>query len=504
MNRRLVLAGVAGSALQVVLTAVVTFASYRLVRETVGAERFGVWAAVGAVALASGVAELGMGSGALRYISLHLGRSEDQEAREVAETAVLSSVVLVALAALALGPVLPLLLTAVWNPSSTALLPDAAALLPWVLGLLVVNALQNACLSCLDGAQRVHVRNALAVGGSLIGLAFAFAWVPERGLIGYAQALGTQALVVSAAAWTGLRWALPGLPVVPCRWRASAFRRIVGYGAAWQGISLVNLLTDPLAKILLGRYGGLALLGQYEAATKLALPLRGVVVSAQQALVPAIARMSGGASERLSAVYVTTLRVSVALVGLTLPALLLGAPLAAVAWLGGRDLVFERLYALLTAAWFFNALSGPAYFDHVGRGRLMPVFAGHATTALGVVVLGPVFAHLGVAAAGAPGGGFGVAVAAALSIGLGSSVAPIVLHRGGAVSNAWTSADRLVGAVVAVSLATAILVAVIGVGSLPLRMVTAAGTMAITGAALAVHPDVRSLRLRLLSPTPSP
>ncbi len=497
MNRRLVALGVAGSAAQVVVTAAVTFVSYRLVREQVGADHFGVWAAVGAVALAGGVAELGMGSGALRYISLHLGRGEDREAREVAETAVLSSAALVALAAAALAPFLPHLLAAFWDPSSRALLPDAQALLPWALALLVATALQNACLACLDGAQRVHVRNGLAVAGSLVGLALAMAWVPERGLVGYAQALIAQAMIVSACAWVGLRWALPGLPLVPWRWRASAFRRMVGYGAAWQGISLVNLFTDPLAKLLLGRYGGYELLGQYEAATKLALPFRSVVVSAQQALVPAIARLSAADPARLSGLYATTVRVSLVLVGLTLPVLVLGAPFAAVAWLGARDLTFERLYALLTTAWFLNALSGPAYFDHIGRGRLLPVFAGHATTAVGVALLAPVFAALAGTLGASPG--IGVAVAAAASLVLGSALAPLALHRSGDAHSLWRRADALVTATAGAAVAAALFVTANGAGGLALRVALAAVGTAATATALALHPDVHAVRQRLLA-----
>ncbi len=503
MNRRVVAAGVAGSALQVVLTAGVTLISYRILLGSVGEARFGVWASVGAVALAGGIAEFGMGAGALRYISLHLGRGETNEAARVAETAVISSAVLVGLAALGLAPLLPSVLRFFWDPSATAFFGDALTLLPWTLALLTANAFQSSCLACLDGAQRVHVRNALAIAGSVVGFGFVLAWVPARGLVGYAQALIAQALGVGAVAWLLLRRALPGLTVVPVRWQWAAFRRIAGYGATWQGISLVNLLADPLAKLLIGRVGGVELAGHYEVATKLALPLRGVVVSAQQALVPAIARMSAEAPDRIGRLYATSLRVSAALVGLALPVLILGAPLAAMAWLDRRDPTFEILYAVLTTAWFLNALSGPAYFDHVGRGRLAPVFAGHATTALAVVTLGPLFGWIGGRMDGSGGGGLGVAVAAALAIVLGSSVAPLALHRSGADGPVGARADDRVLLVMAVALVTAAVITLSGGLSVPVRVAIALLTVVASGAALAAHPDVRRLRRhvsRLASP----
>lgn len=498
MNRRWVAAGIVGSAAQSLGVAAMTFISYRILYAAVGPDRFGAWAAVGALTLIPGIAELGMSGGALRYVALHLGRQASGKAVDTMQTAVLSCLTMVGLASLLLSPWIGSLLQWVWNPTSTHFLPEAIRLLRWTLALAVATAVQNVVMAGLDGAQRVAYRNAILVVGSMVGVGLTWLLVRQSGLVGFAHSLLVQSIGVSVAGWLLLRKGLPGLPVVPRVWRRERFRELVGYGIPWQGVTVVNLFADPLTKLLIGRYGGLPLLGLYEAATKVVMPLRGMVVSAQQAFLPTIARLSEDGLDRLRDLYLDNVRATTALVSVVLPSLILASPLASIGWLGHRDASFEHLFEFLSAVWFFNALSCPAYFSHLGRGHLGPVFANHAITALMVVLLGVPLAHL-TSAAGAANSGWCVIVVSGLAIAVGSTTPTVALHRQMQIRrrDLFRSADRRVAAGAVSLMGGAILLAILPSTPLWLRLMAAAfGPLAI-GTLLVQHPQLNAARRRV-------
>jgi O-antigen/teichoic acid export membrane protein len=54
-------------------------------------------------------------------------------------------------------------------------------------------------------------------------------------------------------------------------------------------VSISQLLYEPTTKILLSKYGGLGILGNYEMASRLVNQVRALIVNANQVVIPIIA-----------------------------------------------------------------------------------------------------------------------------------------------------------------------------------------------------------------------
>lgn len=410
--------GVAASAGQVVLTGGLLFALYAYARTVLGLEVFGVWSVVAGTAVSAQIAGLGLAGSAVKFVASALARGRPGEGADVAETTTIAVAVLVGAACLVLHPALTWLLPIIIREPH--LLPAARLLLPYALASLWLSAVSSAVQACLDGASAVHWRAGLVSLGSVLFLGFTVALTPRLGLLGLAWAQVAQNAVVVIVGWWMLRRALPGVPIVPIRLHWKLLRRMIGYGLSFQAISILFLLLDPVAKAFIMRFGGAAWAGNFELANKLALQIRNVIVMGHQAMVPMLASLHERAPEQLRALYVKSLRVVLVLVCAAFPFSLAAAPFVAFLWLGHADTHFVAMLDLLLLSWFFNVLSGPAYFAYLGTGKLRWNVAGH-------LVKGGVNLGLGLLL-GSLVGGMGVVFGYTAAIILGSAV-PVWMYQ---------------------------------------------------------------------------
>ena len=232
------------------------------------------------------------------------------------------------------------------------------------------------------------------------------------GLVGLALAQLVQGALVAAACWVVLRQVLPAAPIAPWRWDRSLFREMLAYGLQYQALSAVRLFYEPVTKALVSRFGGLDAAGYYEMATLILTKLRSLIVAAQQALTPEVAMLEETAPETVDAVYARANGLNWYISIPLFAVVIASAPLISMAWIGRYEDVFVVFTVLLGIGWFFNALSGPAYFVLLGTGQMGGVVASHLTigivNAVGGFALGWVF------------GGTGVAWAWTLALGVGA------------------------------------------------------------------------------------
>lgn len=66
---------------------------------------------------------------------------------------------------------------------------------------------------------------------------------------------------------------------------------MIGYGANLQLVSVSQLLCDPVTKVLLIKFGGLAMTGVYEMANRMVLQFRALLVEGNRSIVPSIAAL---------------------------------------------------------------------------------------------------------------------------------------------------------------------------------------------------------------------
>lgn len=399
------------SAVQVVVVGITFVVLYRYVLDSLGAGEFGVWAVVLATTSIGQIANLGLAAGAVKFVAQYLAREDRERLRLVVQTSVISLGVVLGVLILALYPLLRVLLKYAIEPA--AFVPAAHMILPYALGAFWLTAVSAVVQSCIDGLHRVYLRNLLLIGASIAYLLFAFALVPSFGLKGLALAQVAQAGLLLIASWLVLRRIVPALPLIPIAWTRSVFTEMLSYGLKFQAISVAQVMFEPMAKVLLSKFGGVASVSSFEFAHRMVVQLRALVTTAHQAIVPAIAHLHERNPETLRSLYVRSFRLLLFLISATLPLLMALTPDVSRLWIGSLDRSFVVFANLLLAGWFFNMLANPAYFANMGTGTLK-------WNVLGQMLITTVFLLLG-AVLGALTGGDGVVFAYTIALLLGSA-----------------------------------------------------------------------------------
>jgi len=393
------------SVIQMVCGAVLLFALYRFINITLGVEQLGIRSVVLATVAASHLADLGLSSGVTRFVARDRAREQNARAVRVVDTVLFTIAGVVALLAWPLFILGQAILPYFFQDNHLRL---ALEVLPLALVSLWLTMLSTVLQGGLDGCQRMELRAGLVLLGQVALLGMAFWLVPTYGLKGLAWAQVTQAGLLVVFGRVLLCRALPGLPILPSHWSKNLLREMLGYGMNMQAATVLMLLFDPVAKALMARFGGAAAAGYFEMANQVVLKVRGIVIAANQAIVPYIAEMKESAADELRSVYAKNIKVLSFVVIPTFSTLLAWAGVVSWLLLGQHNLEFISLLGLLTIAWAFNIFNAPAYFFNMGTGKvgwntLCHLLMASISTIFGFV-LGPYYGMSGVAA------GYGAAI----------------------------------------------------------------------------------------------
>jgi len=409
------------SVTQILVISGTLFVLYRFLLDTIGIEQLGIWSLVLAATAVTQIANLGLSVSLVKFVSKYIALKDQQNVSQLIQTAAISTAIFVGLIILIAYPVAALVLKMV-VPSK--FVPHAMGILPYSLISLWLLILVGVFQSGIDGCQRIDIRSMLLMASAVLYLVLCFVLAPRYGLMGVAYARVIQNLSVLVASWLILRRYVPLLPIIPCRWNKTLFREMFGYGVNFQVISVTSMLGDPITKVLLSKFGGLAMVGYYEMASRMIHQLRALIISANQVVVPTVSGLHEVMPEKVNSFYAKSYQT---IFYISLPAysfLIVCAPLVSRIWLGWYEPVFVFTAVLLSIGAFLNTLGGPAYFTNLGTGSLKWNVIGHLLSVLLNALLGFVL--------GVIFGGKGVIVsfmiAAALSSGV-ITVAYSIKHK---------------------------------------------------------------------------
>lgn len=492
MSRARVTRNAVFSMVQVVVSAAALLVTYWLLMRALPIAEIGLWSLVVGTTLVARLSEMGLGAGVLRFVAGDLAAGRGRDAARSIGMAALAVTVLVGGLALVLHP---LLFGYLLQITPAALHPAVAVLLPAALLGVVLATAGNVFLAAIDGCQRMDLRACLQIGSSLVQLGMTWFVLPRWGLAGLGLVQVVQAGLLLAAGLVTMAWLLRR----PLRdyfgFERQRFREMLLYGGGLQVSAIAQLLFEPLLKVLLTTYSGLALTGYFDVANRIVLQFRSVIVAAYGALTPHVAALGGSGAiepERLRAIYREAFAL---LLYVALPyfaCLAAGLPLALTLWKGQFDPVFVMVALLQCAAWLINTLSIPAYMLNVGTGQLRWNIASHLVMGLTMLVLGPVV--------GGMFGGTAVLVLGAAALAGGSLLIPLAFHRSHGLERADLLSGRRLPALLLILAAFAAAIAVATAGSPSWSVL--AGLPAIAVAAALVLGWGDPLRDRVLAGLP--
>jgi O-antigen/teichoic acid export membrane protein len=408
---------------QIIVVSIALFFLYRYLLDVIGAEQIGLWSLILATTAVSQIANLGLSGSIVKYVAKYAAREDADRIIQLVETAVTSVAVVMGLLLVVFFPLGKWLLRRVIPAEAFAV---AVEILPIAFVALWIMSITSVVQSGLDGFQRIDLRAWLIIAGTGLHFALCIALAPRFKLMGLAYARLAENVVVFVGSWILFKTQVPGHSLLPGRWNKSAFFEMVHYSLSFQVISIAGILTDPISKGLMGRYSSLATVGYYEMASRFVQQVRLIVVSANQVLVPEIARLK----ERLPHQILPFYRLSCQFVSyLSLPlftSIVVLAPSISEIWIGRHEGSFVTFLSLLAGAWLANILSAPAYIAYMGIGEMRWNVISQLSLAAMNLILGYLL--------GAAIGGVGVCLAWAISLVLGSSLVSLSFHLRNRVS----------------------------------------------------------------------
>lgn len=375
--------------LQVVVATAVLFTLFRYLVHTLGAEAVGLWSLVTALTAPTKLGELGLGTTTMRFVAKHLARGGMGDAASAVTTATLTIAGIVLVVSVVAFPCLYWLLPLL-TPSA-AELSEARQLLPYVVLSIWLAAISNSIRSGLIGCHRADLASWTQMVAQLLWLAASVLLVPKMGLKGLALGQALQHAFFLTVGVYLLRQQLPGLRSCSSLWSRNRLSEMWVDGVMQQLVSLATLLGEPVAKVIIGHFGGLAILGFFEMANRFVGQVRLLLASANQVLVPYFTKLSETTKDGVTLSYVRNVRtmtlagsILFSVVGVTLP--FIGS-----IWVGKDVDIFVTVGLLLCVGWFVNLLSVPAFFANVSAGHLHinlfgQIATGLASAAVGVAV----------------------------------------------------------------------------------------------------------------------
>ncbi len=366
-SRNRIAVNVASSVIQVIITGIVYFFLYRILVIKLGVEMLGVWSLIIATASISNLSNLGFNSAVVKYVAEYNAKEEPERINRLIYTSIISISILF----LILGGIIYLLafffITRVIDPEYKDL---AMAILPISLASLFFYTTGNVLTSGLEGLQKNYIRNFAYAITSVLYLLLAISLIPSTGLAGLAVAQTIQAIVVFIISYFYLKRSVVGFGIRKLKWDREVFRELFAYGYKMQVISICQMLTDPVTKILISRFSGLTTLGFYEMASRVITQLRQIIAGIDQVTIPIVSHFQQTDKSTVRYIYEKGVSFIIFIVFPLFAGIILFTPYLSKIWIGNVEPVFVYCSYILAAGMLINVLNAQAYYNSLGEGQL--------------------------------------------------------------------------------------------------------------------------------------
>lgn len=376
---------------QVALVGVIYYFLYKFLLQELGVKRLGVWSVVMSASSVANLADLGIATSMVRFVALYDHQKNLKRIPHLIFTGVVLNLLIFIPVCLIIWPSAYYILGNIIEQDYIYL---ARQLLPFSLLCVLINSLSGVYGSLLDGFRKNYLRNFIFTFSSIVFFLLSFWSVKKYGLIGVVWSQVIQSLIslilcilisIRLFKFNPLKW----------RWNSYIFKEIFSYGIKFQLTSITGILNEPVTKMLLAKFGGLAFAGYYEMANKLVMQIRGVIVSANQSLIPLLVKES---VESKNKNYFSVLSISFAAVFIialiSLSSINIISSFISVIWIGKEQYIFINILLFLSVCMFINLLSAPTYFSLISTSNLGPVIRSQLLMAFINISLGFVLGYL--------------------------------------------------------------------------------------------------------------
>lgn len=403
---------------QVLIVGVVYLILYRYLLVTLGIELLGVWSLIIASTSLALIANFGISTSIIKFVATYYARNDFDRLRKLIFTAavfIIGTYSIISVVILIAGTyVLPHFIEAKY-------LSIALEILPFSLLSLIINALGGVISSCLDGIQKNYIKSYIVSFSSIVLFALSVLLTPKFGLKGLIFAQIFQAIIVLVASIYYLSKSIKSIFTLQWNWSKSLFKEIINYGIKMQALSFMQMSFEPITKALLSKYGGLAMVGYYEMASRLVTQLRSLIVSANQVIIPVVAEAKETKETYVKELYIKTFSIVLLFDIVLITGIIITAPIVSFLWIGKIVPFFLFAVVLNSIVAFVNICSNPAYFSYLGEGKLNWLIYSY----IAITLLNPILSYF----LGIEFNGYGVVVGWNIAFLIGSLLVLFSYHQ---------------------------------------------------------------------------
>jgi len=347
--------------------------AYPLYLHFLGYEKYGVWLVLATVLSFAQLGNLGIGQAVMKLVAEEHGRDNIEGIQQYVTTA---------LALLCLSGGLILIVVLVFKTQIVAAFKlseenaqTALWLLPYIGILSVYVFIVQALNAALSGLGRMDLANYAQATGRIVAVTVAAVLL--------CSGRGIESLLIG----NGIMYVFVHVVSLICIWRIARIRllriknldaqcckRILRFGGAVFGGSVVSMLFSPFNKLMLSRYSGIAVIPVYEIAYNGAVQVRALLESALRPMMPEISSISGPINPTIGNRIRTLNRKGMKLI------LYCGIPLYGLLFLATKGLLefwlqdkynssIPLAFRFMLIGTFINILGVPAYHTLLGLGK---------------------------------------------------------------------------------------------------------------------------------------
>lgn len=346
-----------------------------LVKDRLGAEMVGLWSLILSTLSITSISQFGLGQSLIHFSQVALKREQETgqtgQVRQYYDTTILVTLGVFILVVLALFWPLKGLIGQIAGSELTGVLDQV---MPVAAASMVMAILSRVPQAALNGLSRFWFAQASIIAGAVLYAVLAWVLIGSYGLLGVAYAHLAMALCQLVLAHAGVVYIAGSgrnliQRILVGRPRLRLVREMIGLGLSLQAMSMLLFLLEPIARVAMGYAGGLAMVGYYEMASRVAIAARDVFARPMAYLSGHFARQARTAPEKVPTDLAASFDRSLALGTLSLAAIAASALILADIWVQERHWFFFYCLGFLSFGWAYTSLALGTYNYGIGTGQ---------------------------------------------------------------------------------------------------------------------------------------
>jgi O-antigen/teichoic acid export membrane protein len=383
IDKRTVVKNVVTTIAQIIFNGLVYYWLYKFMILHLGVEQLGVMSLVLAITSVASISNLGLTSSIVQFAATYLAKGDVEKIDALIKTSAIFLCLFFSLFSIIVYAAVSFFIDSIVQNAYKAIV---LKILPYSLLSLLVLTLSGVFTSLLEGVQKNFLKNYTYIISSIIFVAIVWWWLPSIGLIAVAIAQVLQSSCILLLSVFFCKKEIKSINLLSWKWNKSVFKEIFSYGIKYQFISIASMLFEPITKFFIGKFSSLSLLGYYEMASRMVTQVRGLVVNANQVLIPVNVHVNENYKEQSSSLFYKVFNINFIVTIFIMSCLLSVAPIISLLWIGNLNINFLIMTTILVVAYSFNSFTAPVYFAKLAEANLHLLLKAHIL--MGLINLG--------------------------------------------------------------------------------------------------------------------